>query len=407
MADRAVGGEEFLALDHVAGLLDLGRELGDERVLLLRFRPAQFRNDRGGAFRNFCVGMQAQAMRVGRSEQRQRHRAGIKRIDQRHRPRGTLEQLVERRRLRGAVHAGQRLDQCGSHRIIGQRAERFDHARLECGRRAVFEQPGHGRQNLSAHLAHPEQRRRHFRARVVGHGFVRQLFGQFADFALHVARQRARLIPSHCQRQRGGGDACVPGAYEFLQRRLEFGRERRRGELGVARKRVEHRHLHGVLRRGPGRERDDQLGRFIRTAARDEHTGDRCDERGVLRRVGTGDGGFEEERGSFCRHSHEGRLRPRIVERGINADERVRHFGIGRGLGQREQGFETDAGVGVLRELESGSLGRGLGHGGDLHGVLAHGVVGVTSGNGQSRGIGLAETGQRPERRHAGLRCLL
>ena len=109
MAGGAVHREELLALRGVAGLRDLGRELRDERVLRLRFRPAQLVHQVIRTLRDGGVGVDAEAMNVRRAEDGGRNHVGLQRGEQCGGPSGALEKLIERGGLRFAGEFRQRL----------------------------------------------------------------------------------------------------------------------------------------------------------------------------------------------------------------------------------------------------------------------------------------------------------
>ena len=111
MAGGAVHREELLALRGVAGLRDFGGELRDERVLRLRFRPAQLVHQVIRTLRDGGVGVDAEAMNVRRAENGRGNHVGLQRGEQCGGPSGALEKLIERGGLGFAGKFWQRLGQ--------------------------------------------------------------------------------------------------------------------------------------------------------------------------------------------------------------------------------------------------------------------------------------------------------
>ena len=95
MADGAVLHKELLAVLNVARLLDLGRELGEQRVLFLRLWPAQFIDHFARTFRHRAITVRPETMHGRRPEIRESHLAVLHRLHQRKRPVRALHDLRE------------------------------------------------------------------------------------------------------------------------------------------------------------------------------------------------------------------------------------------------------------------------------------------------------------------------
>ena len=209
VAHRAVLREDRLALLETARLLNLGCQLGEERILFLRLGSAQFLDHFAGARGDLAVGMGAEPVDGGRPECGEGNLAGLQRLDESQRGVAPLDHLGEggflQFRLQLRISPGQ-LRRDG---LVADAAHGLDDALLKHGGSVGAEQFAHGGNDVGVHLPNAQQAGRDLHARVGGLRFISQLVSQFLHQRLGQIAERTLLVPTPHQRQRRSGQGWI------------------------------------------------------------------------------------------------------------------------------------------------------------------------------------------------------
>ena len=379
----AVGGEDLLAVGHVAGFLHFRTELGNEGVFLLGLGSLQVIDDLGGAGGDLRVTVGAQAVQSGGAQQHHVDLAGGQRLDEGGRRVGPLEHLGEGRFQLACGQLGEPFDE--GHPAFGGGPQGLDQGLLQRRANARSDQAGDGRNHRRINVADTDEVGRDLAARSIRQRGVPNLGRSGLNGGLEFGRQRRGRLPASHERQHRTrrptrGQERLQGAevgrIQFrLQTRIERGGQRFEGGRleAVGGGRLTRQQLHHATRQGRITTVGHQT-RQVRHIAGEEG------------RILGGEGCLEEKQRILVGGTHGRGLEPAVLEVGPGG-----HHGIGQSAGGRQrtrghQGIDAHAPIGIAQALNDRLLGGlhrigifgtevgGIGHqlGGHPEGVLAN-----------------------------------
>ena len=383
VAAGTVGGEDLLAVGHVARLLHFRTKPGDEGVFLLGLGSLEVIDDLGGAGGDLRVTVGAQAVQSGGAQQHHVDLAGGQRLDECGGRVGPLEHLGEGRLQLAGGQLGEPFDE--GHPAFGGGTERLDQGLLQRRADARSDQAGDGRNHRRINIANTDEVGRDLAARSIRQRGVPDLGRSGLDGRLEFGRQRRGRLPASHERQhrtrrptRGQErlqGAEVGGIQFRLQARIERGGQRFEGGRleAVGGDRLTRQQLHHATGQGCITTVGHQT-RQVRHIAGEEG------------RILGGEGRLEEKQRILVGGTHGRGLQPAILEIRPGG-----HHGIGQSAGGRQgtrghQGIDAHTPIGIAQALDDGLLGGlhrigifgtevgGVGHqlGGHPEGVLAN-----------------------------------